>query len=83
LLHGRRIMSVKTAIIVNGKESKDNPNLRLCRENKIPEGYLPVSKKESKGLIGLGKDDTPKKDILTSGKLVLCMKKAKKKKGDK
>jgi len=75
----------KTDILVNGFVSKDNKELRLCRKDKIPAGYKPVSKKASKGLIGLSVNDTPGEDIFTSGNSVLCTKAVVKKspKGDK
>lgn len=79
---------VDTDIFVNGFKSKDNPNVRWCKVDNIPTGYIPVSKKESKGLIKTGRDDTPEADTFTAGDVTLCNKeqvkvKKEKKEGDK
>jgi hypothetical protein len=65
---------VDTDILINGFKSKDNPNMRWCKVDNIPEGYIPVSKKASKGLIKTGRDDTPELDTITAGDVILCNK---------
>ncbi len=79
---------VDTDIFVNGFKSKDNPNLRWCKVDDIAAGYIPVSKKGSRGLIKTTVDDTPEADTFKAGDLILCTKqfeekaKEEKKKGE-